>query len=275
MNCTGELDMEPFYRFILVLGSGASGSQMGRFDEPMAGRINPAMLSITFLGHSAFLLTLPLGRRIAFDPWISGPTCPPAWSKAESLGKLDAILLSHGHDDHAADVPAIARATGAPVVCADELGQHLRRRGVTGVQDMNIGGTIVVGGARITMTQAVHTNSVVDRAQVTGLGGAAGFVVRAPEAPTIYYAGDTALFGDIRLIGELYKPDIAFLPIGDRYTMGPDAAALAARWLGVKQVVPMHWGTFPALTGTPAELHTHLLGSGIEVLELAPGETAS
>jgi len=109
---------------------------------------------------------------------------------------------------------------------------------------------------------------------VTYLGGAAGFVVRAPESPTIYYAGDTALFGDMKLIGELYRPDIAFLPIGDRYTMGPDTAALAARWLGVRQVVPMHWGTFPALTGTPAELTAHLAGSGIEVLALTPGETA-
>jgi len=232
------------------------------------------MLAITFLGHSAFLLTFPSGRRIAFDPWISNPRCPVAWAKPEALGKLDAILLSHGHDEHAADVPAIARASGAPVVCLFELALHLRRRGVSSVEDMGIGGTIDAGGVRITMTQAVHTGSTSDAGQVTYLGGAAGFVVRAPESPTIYYAGDTALFGDMKLIGELYRPDIAFLPIGDRYTMGPDTAALAARWLGVRQVVPMHWGTFPALTGTPAELTAHLAGSGIEVLALTPGETA-
>ena len=106
------------------------------------------------------------------------------------------------------------------------------------------------------------------------LGGASGFLLRASGMPTIYFAGDTALFGDMKIIGELYTPQIAFLPIGDRYTMGPDTAAIAARWLGVRQVVPMHWGTSPVLTGTPVALREHLSGTGIDVLELTPGETA-
>jgi L-ascorbate metabolism protein UlaG (beta-lactamase superfamily) len=230
-------------------------------------------LSITWLGHSAFLLRLPSGQRLAFDPWL-GPTCPPALSRPEGLGPLDLILLSHGHDDHASHVVAVARAARAPVVCLFELGQFLRERGLQDVRDMGIGGTQEIDGIRITMTQAVHTGSTVFGGNVVYTGGAAGFIVRAPGMPTIYYAGDTALFGDLKLIGELYKPEIAFLPIGDHYTMGPDTAAIAATWLGVRQVVPMHWGTFPLLTGTPAALKAHLADTDIEVLELAPGETA-
>lgn len=137
---------------------------------------------------------------------------------------------------------------------------------------MNKGGTITVSGLRITMTDARHSSSA-DK-DLTYLGEAAGFVVTLEDGQTIYYAGDTSLFGDMKLIAELYKPDIAFLPIGDRFTMGPDTAAMAAQWLGVKQVVPMHYGTFPLLTGTPRQLEQHLQGKGIEVLTLQPGETA-
>lgn len=232
-------------------------------------------LSILSLGHSSFLLTLPSGRRVAFDPWISGPTCPPAFAKPEALAPLDALLLSHGHDDHAADVPAIARATRAPVVCLFELGLLLKAKGVADVRDMGVGGTLEIAGVRVTMTPAVHGGSATERGQTAYAGGAAGFVLRAADMPTIYYAGDTALFGDMKLIAERYRPDVAFLPIGDRYTMGPEDAALAAQWLGVRQVVPMHWGTCPPLTGTVAMLADALAGTGIEVLGLAPGETAS
>jgi L-ascorbate metabolism protein UlaG (beta-lactamase superfamily) len=231
--------------------------------------------SITWLGHSAFLVTLPGGQRLAFDPWVSNPRCPPTLAKPEALGRLDLILLSHGHEDHAGDVAGVSRVSGAPVVCIFELGLYLREKGVQWVADMGIGGTQTIAGVQVTMTQATHTGSTVDRGALVYLGGAAGFVVRAAGAPTIYYAGDTGLFGDMKLIGEIYRPDIAFLPIGDRYTMGPDTAALAARWLGVRQVVPMHWGTFPLLTGTPDALEAELAGSGIDVLRLEPGETAS
>ncbi len=138
---------------------------------------------------------------------------------------------------------------------------------------MNKGGSIELHGLRITMTDAVHSSSVDDDG-IVYLGEPAGFIVRFENGQTIYFAGDTALFGDMKLIRELYAPDIAFLPIRDRFTMGPDTAAVAARWLGVKQVVPMHWGTFPLLTGTPDALEKHLAGSGIQVLKLQPGETA-
>ena len=234
----------------------------------------PAPLSITWLGHSTFLIGLPSGKRIVTDPWLGNPSCPPAFTKCESLKPVDLILLSHGHSDHLTDVVPLARATGAAVVCIFELGEYLREKGLQNVQDMGIGGTQQVAGLSITMTQAVHSGSTNDAGRIMYLGGAAGFILRAQGVPTIYFAGDTGLFGDMKIIGEIYQPMIAFLPIGDHYTMGPDTAAIAARWLGVRQVVPMHWGTFPLLTGTPEALEGHLKGSGIEVLKLKPGETA-
>lgn len=231
-------------------------------------------LAITWLGHATFLIRLPSGQRIVTDPWLTNPKCPSNWSRPEALGPVDLVLVSHGHDDHLHDAAAVSRATGAPVVCLFEVGQYLADKGLQGVRDMGIGGTQEVGGVRITMTNAVHSGSRADGGLPVYLGGAAGFVISARDAPTMYFAGDTALFGDMKLIGEFYRPDMAFLPIGDHYTMGPDMAAVAARWLGVRQVVPMHWGTFPLLTGTPAALRDALRGSGIDVLELEPGQTA-
>jgi L-ascorbate metabolism protein UlaG (beta-lactamase superfamily) len=167
----------------------------------------------------------------------------------------------------------MAKATDATVVGIWEVTSWLGTKGVQHVEPMNKGGTIDVVGLRITMTDACHSSSVDDNG-IVYLGEPAGFIVRLENGQTLYFAGDTSLFGDMKLLGEIYKPDIAFLPIGDRFTMGPDTAAMAARWLGVKQVVPMHWGTFPLLTGTPAQLRAALNGSDIQVLELKPGETA-
>lgn len=232
------------------------------------------MLSITWLGHSTFLIVFPNGKRVVTDPWLGNPNCPPQFAKPEALKPVDLILVSHGHSDHSGDVIPLARATNAPIVCGFEVGLYLTEKGLKEVRDMGKGGTQTVGDFTITMTDAVHSGSVVDGGRIVYLGGAAGFVVRSPGAPTIYFAGDTALFGDMKIIGEIYKPEIAFLPIGDHYTMGPDTAAIAAEWLGVRQVVPMHWGTFPLLTGTPAKLKERLGKKQIDVLELRPGETA-
>jgi L-ascorbate metabolism protein UlaG (beta-lactamase superfamily) len=231
-------------------------------------------LSITWLGHSTFLVILGNGTRVVFDPWLGNPTCPASFSKPESLGQVDLMLVSHGHGDHTGDVVSVARATGAPVVCIFELGGYFTAKGLQDVRDMGIGGTQTIGDVRVTMTQAVHSGSIPEDGRSLYVGGAAGFIVRAPHTPTLYFAGDTALFGDMKTIGEIYKPEIAFLPIGDHYTMGPDTAAVAARWLGVRQVVPMHWGTFPLLTGTPAALEGHLAHTDIEVLHIKAGETA-
>jgi L-ascorbate metabolism protein UlaG (beta-lactamase superfamily) len=231
-------------------------------------------LSITWLGHASLLLGLPNGKRVVVDPWLTNPNCPSKFAKPESLRPVDLILCTHGHSDHLADVASIARLTGAPVVCVFEVGLYLTEKGLQNVRDMGIGGTQEVSGVRITMTQAVHSSSFVDDGRIVYLGGAAGFVLRAEGMPTMYLAGDTGLFGDMQMIGEIYRPEIAFLPIGDLYTMGPDTAAIAAEWLGVRQVVPIHWGTFPALTGTPAALKTLLTPKHIDVLELTPGQTA-
>jgi L-ascorbate metabolism protein UlaG (beta-lactamase superfamily) len=229
-------------------------------------------LSITWYGHSTFVITTPGGRRIVTDPWLEGnPRCPPPMKK---ITAADVILVSHGHSDHTSDVVTVSRATNATIVAVYELAQWFERKGLGNLQGMNIGGTVTVAGLSITMVPAIHSSSVVENETSVYLGNPAGFVVRMETDQTFYFAGDTALFGDMRLIAELHAPQMAFLPIGDHFTMGPEAAALAARMLAVRQVVPMHYGTFPVLTGTPARLKHLLDPFGIDVLVLEPGETA-
>src|SRR5688572_24147231 len=225
-------------------------------------------LGITWLGHSTFLLTTPGGKRLLFDPWLGNPNCPPSMKKPHA----DLILVSHGHFDHIGDLVSVARDTNATVVAIFELCDWLGRKGIQNLAPMNKGGSQQILGLGVTMTDARHSSGFLDGGQMVYMGEPAGFVVRLEDGMTIYYAGDTCLFGDMKLIGELYKPDIAFLPIGDRFTMGPDQAARACEFLGVRQVVPMHWGTFPLLTGTPDALRQ--LVSNVEVLELRPGETS-
>jgi len=237
-------------------------------------RMPAPRLSITWLGHATFVIGLPNGTRILLDPWLGNPKCPPAFAKPDALKPIDLILVTHGHSDHLTDVVSSHRATGAPIVAPYELALYLKGQGVQDVREMNIGGTQDAAGVRITMTQSTHSSSTMEDGKLVYLGPSAGYILRAPDVPTIYISGDTGLFGDMKMIGELYRPQIAFLPIGDLYTMGPDTAAIAAQWLNVRQVVPMHWGTFGALTGTPGVLKTLLDPFNIEVLEIAPGETA-
>jgi L-ascorbate metabolism protein UlaG (beta-lactamase superfamily) len=229
-------------------------------------------LSITWYGHSTFLITTPGGTRIVTDPWLEGnPKCPASMKK---ITAADLILVSHGHSDHTGDLVPVARATNAPVVAVFELTQWCERKGLTNLQGMNIGGTVSVAGLGITMVPAIHSSSVVESDTNVYLGNPAGYVVRMEDGQSFYFAGDTALFGDMRLIAEMHAPQIAFLPIGDHFTMGPDSAAIAVRLLGVRQVVPMHYGTFPMLTGTPERLRRLVEPHGVDVLVLKPGETA-
>jgi L-ascorbate metabolism protein UlaG (beta-lactamase superfamily) len=230
-------------------------------------------LSFTWLGHATFLFQSPGGRRIVVDPWITGnPSSPEA---AKKLGALDLMLISHGHQDHTGDAVVLARSSGAHVVAPYEIAVWLQGKGLQAVTGMNHGGTVHLLGLSITMVPAIHSSSVTEEGRTAYLGLAAGYVIRFENGLTVYFAGDTCVFGDMRLIGEMYRPAIAFLPIGDLFTMGPEQAAKACELLGIRQVVPMHYGTFPALTGTPARLRELVEPRGVQVLELRPGETAS
>lgn len=230
-------------------------------------------LAFTWLGHATFLLRSPGGKRILFDPWVTGN--PSAPESAKKIGELDLILITHGHADHTGDAVSIGRSSGAQVVAPYEVASWLGQKGLKNVTGMNPGGTLKALGLSMTMVPAVHSSSVEEDGKVIYLGVATGYIVTFEDGVTIYFAGDTSVFGDMRLIGEMYRPTLAFLPIGDLYTMGPEQAAKACELLGVKRVVPMHYGTFPALTGTPASLRALVEPRGVEVLELKPGETAS
>ena len=229
-------------------------------------------LQITWLGHGTFLLTTPGGKRVLIDPWLAeNPACPASHKK---IDKLDLILVTHGHFDHVSDAVSVARATNAPLVGIFELCAWLQQKGLQNATPMNKGGSVDIAGLTITMVPAVHSSAAVEDGKIIYLGEPVGYVIRLEDARTIYFAGDTAVFGDMRLIRDLYQPEIAFLPIGDHFTMGPQAAAVAVEMLGVRQVVPMHFGTFPLLTGTPARLKELVSPLGVSVLELQPGETA-
>lgn len=236
----------------------------------------PQGTRITWLGHAMFAVRTPGGRTVVFDPFIAGNPAFPADGRKE-LANVDLILVSHAHNDHMGDAASLSRATGAPIVCVHEISIFLASQGVQ-VVGMNKGGSAEVAGERVTMVGADHSSGYVDeRGRVVFGGEAAGFVLHLGEAAgeAIYHAGDTGLFGDMALIGEMYRPSVALLPIGGHYTMGPREAARAARMIGVETVVPMHYGTFPPLTGRPDALRAELEGTGIEVRALEPGQSVS
>jgi L-ascorbate metabolism protein UlaG (beta-lactamase superfamily) len=224
-------------------------------------------MELTWLGHGAFRLDAA-GKRIYIDPFLNGnPTCPEGEKDPE---RVDVIALTHGHGDHVGDTVALAQKHGASVVALVELAGWLGRNGVPEDKLVapNKGGTVEVEGVRFTLTMAFHSGSAPDGSYV---GEPSGIVVRA-DGKTIYFAGDTCVFGDMALIGRIYSPDLAVLPIGDHYTMGPREASVAIELVGAKRIVPAHWGTFGLLTGTPDQLD---VPDGVTVERLEPGDSVS
>jgi L-ascorbate metabolism protein UlaG (beta-lactamase superfamily) len=248
-----------------------------RLDEepvsPASGVRSRAMATtLTWLGHAAFRIDTPAGTRIYVDPWLTGnPSCPADELEPE---RCDLVVLTHGHDDHVGNALALAERFSCPVVAQVEVRGWLSTRGLSAdmTQSPNKGGTTRVGDVRITLTDANHSSSTLVDGTPVYLGEPCGLVLRPDDAPTIYVAGDTNVFGDMALIRRLYEPDVAVLPIGDHFTMGPEEAALAAELVGAPRVIPSHYGTFPILTGTPDALRP-LLPYGVELLAPPAGET--
>jgi L-ascorbate metabolism protein UlaG (beta-lactamase superfamily) len=225
-----------------------------------------------WLGHSAFSITAPSGFVILIDPWLDNPKGP---AQAQEISRVDLILVTHAHSDHLGNTVELVRRTEAKVVCIHELSLYLKRQGLSRVVAMGKGGTVEVNGIAITMVDARHSAGIdVNEGAVEYGGEPAGFVMRFGKKRTVYHAGDTALFGDMKLIGKLYNPDIALLPIGGHYTMGPREAAMACDFLKPKKIIGMHYGTFPVLTGTPQQLRRYLHTRMKErLIELTPGDS--
>jgi len=231
--------------------------------------------SITWLGHATVLIETPKGTKILIDPFIEhNPKFPKGYKLPE---KIDLLLLTHGHMDHIADALPVAKKHGPQAFGMVELIGYLQSKGLdeNKAVGMNVGGSHTHADVMFTLTEARHSSSAEDGGKIVYCGDPAGFVVAIDGGPVIYHAGDTAVFSDMQLIRELHHPTLAMLPIGDHYTMGPKGAALAAKFVGAKTVLPIHWGTFPALTGTPAALEKELRGSGVTVIHTEPGKAVS
>ncbi len=225
--------------------------------------------SLTWLGHASFRFDTPGGKRVYVDPFLNGnPKCPEGELSPE---RVDVIALTHGHGDHVGDTVELAKKFSCTVIAPVELADWLGgKHGLEDVRDPNKGGTVDVDGTKFTLTHAFHSSSNNDGDY---MGEPCGIIVTLENGTKVYFAGDTCVFGDMQLIGRIYSPDIAVLPIGGHYTMDPKEAAVALELLGTKRCVPCHYGTFPVLTGTPDELRH--LAPGVEVARMDPGGSIS
>lgn len=225
---------------------------------------------ITWLGHATVLVQTARGTNILIDPFIA---LNPKYPRDFILpAKIHYILLTHGHADHISDVAPVAARHNSTVVAVYELAAYVAGKGVASTIEMNLGGTVQLDDVAATMVEAKHSAGAQDEHGTHYVGVAAGFVLTVTDGPVLYHAGDTAVFGDMTLIQELYQPEVAMLPIGGHFTMGPKEAALAARFLASKTILPLHFGTVPALKGTLQELAA-LVDAGVEVVPWAPGDS--
>ncbi|HEY4751822.1 MAG TPA: metal-dependent hydrolase [Candidatus Limnocylindrales bacterium] len=235
--------------------------------------------TFTWLGHAAVEIRTPGDKVVLFDPWLGNPKSPRT---ADAQERCDLLLVTHGHGDHLGDAVALASRLRPAWPCIHELSLWLARRlpgGADQVTGMNKGGTVEAAGLRVSMTPAVHSAGDWngDAGTTLYLGEPAGFVVELENGLRVYHAGDTDVFGDMAIIRERFRPDVALLPIGGHYTMDPAAAAMAAELLGVAHVLPIHWGTFPLLAGTPDQLEAAIRarGGSAQVHHWQPGDSIS
>ena len=228
--------------------------------------------TLTWLGHNTFKLVTRGAKTVLLDPWVEGnPACP---KELRTFDKIDVMTISHGHGDHMADAVTLGKKFKPTVVCNYEIHVFLQRKGVGTTSPMNKGGSQEIAGLKFTMVHAVHSSGIEDGGQIVYGGEPCGFVITLEDGTRVYHAGDTGVHADMALIGELYAPEVALLPIGDLYTMSPREAAVAARMLKPRYIVPCHYGTFPVLSGTPDQLREELAKQNVtaEVVALRPGE---
>jgi L-ascorbate metabolism protein UlaG (beta-lactamase superfamily) len=229
-------------------------------------------IKLTWLGHSCFRIETPAGKSLIVDPWLAQNPATPDDMKDQPA--MDSLLLTHGHFDHIGDAVALAKKYNPKVVGIYELCMWMQKKGAKQVLPMNKGGSQMVDDVMVTMVHAQHSCGIQeDDGSISYGGEACGYVLTFENGLKLYHAGDTNVFGDMHIIHELYHPDIALIPIGDHFTMSPKEAAYACQLLRAKSVIPMHFGTFPLLKGTPEDLGRAVSGMGIEVVAMKPGQT--